>query len=79
MLEGMGPSKPLAWISLLTTQFNWIWITLETLFKDLYLKNQGKRHTQFLKLFPTSKKVGHSSSEVVTANSTAYVPKQKHY
>ena len=79
MLEGMGPSKPLAWISLLTTQFNWIWITLETLFKDLYLKNQGKRHTQFLKLFATSKKVGHSSSEVVTANSTTYVPKQKHY
>ena len=24
MLEGMGPSKPLARISLLTTQFKWI-------------------------------------------------------
>ena len=24
MLEGIGPSKPLAWISLLTIQFKWI-------------------------------------------------------
>ena len=30
MLEGMGPSKPLAWISLLTMQFKWILITSET-------------------------------------------------
>ena len=31
MLEGMGPSKPLARISLLATQFKWIFIKPETI------------------------------------------------
>jgi hypothetical protein len=31
MLVGIGPSKPLAWISLLRTQFQWIQIAPENI------------------------------------------------
>lgn len=73
----MGPSKPLAWISLLITYFKWAITESITLKMGDCEILKLKTNSQLLELFPTSNEMGNFSNEIVTANSTALANKER--
>jgi len=65
MLEGIGPSRPLPWISLSMT------IHLKTFMSKKFRMNNRTAYLQLHKLLPTSEIIWYLSCEVVTTNPTA--------